>query len=203
MSRWAGPPPPRRIVTEQVVLRCWELRDAAALKTAIDDNLEHLRPFIPWAYDEPQDLAQKQELIARFRAEFDAGDDFVYGVFAPDDETVVGGTGLHTRVGPLGLEIGYWVHRRWTRRGIATALSAALTRVAFEHCGADRVEIRIDPANTASLAIPRKLGFAEEATLRRRLPGAPGEPPHDAVVFVLFRDDFERSPAARTDVRAG
>ena len=69
-------------------------------------------------------------------------------------------------------------------------MSAALTRVAFELCGVDRVEIRIDPANAASLRVPAKLGYVEEATLRRRLPGQ-----RDVVVFTLFRDAV---PAAIT-----
>lgn len=43
-------------------------------------------------------------------------------------DEVVGGCGLHRRVGPGGLEIGYWVHAAWTRRGIAAA--AGFTRVA-------------------------------------------------------------------------
>ncbi len=61
-----------------------------------------------------------------------------------------------------------------TRQGIATEAAAALTRVGFEVCDADRIEIRIEPRNTASFGVPRKLGFAEEATLRRRLPGGEG-----------------------------
>ena len=57
-----------------------------------------------------------------------------------------------------------------TRQGYITESTAALTRVGFEICEADRMEIHIDPENEASLGVPRKLGYVEEATLRRRLP---------------------------------
>ncbi len=79
--------------------------------------------------------------------------------------------------------------------GIATESSAALTRVGFEVCNADRIEIRIDPRNQASFGIPRKLGFVEEATLRRRLPSREGEPLRDVTIFTMFREDFD--PAHR------
>jgi RimJ/RimL family protein N-acetyltransferase len=87
-----------------------------------------------------------------------------------------------------------------------TESAAALTRVGFELCGADRIEIRIDPRNEASLGIPRKLGFVEEATLRRRLPGREGGPLRDVTIFTMFREDFDPSiaPAIRAfDARGG
>ncbi len=45
--------------------------DAPLLATAIAGSLDHLRPWMPWAHDEPQDLQQKVNLLRRFRAEFD------------------------------------------------------------------------------------------------------------------------------------
>jgi len=80
---------------------------------------------------------------------------------------------------------------------------AALTRVGFELCGIDRIEIRVDPENAASLAIPRKLGFVEEGTLRGILHAPDGTPMrNDGVVFALMRGELERSPAAGARFRA-
>src|SRR4051812_28398230 len=36
--------PPYRIVTERLVPRCWDPRDAPIVKAAIDSSLDHLRP---------------------------------------------------------------------------------------------------------------------------------------------------------------
>jgi RimJ/RimL family protein N-acetyltransferase len=199
---WEGPPPPYRIETDRLVIRCYDPGDAPLLKDAIDSSLDHLRPFMPWTDDEPQSLEEKVALLRRFRAAFDAGDNFVYGIFDPEERELLGGTGLHPRIGPEGLEVGYWTRTSRTRQGIATEASAAMTRVAFEICGADRVEIRIEPTNAASLAVPPKLGFPEEARLRRRLPARPGEPLRDVVVFTLFSEAYEGSPAAGTQLRA-
>ena len=194
--------PPYRIVTERLVLRCWDPRDAPLLKDALDSSLEHLRPWIPWAREEPQPLEEKAKLLRTFRGNFDLGQDFVYGIFSADEAEVVGGTGLHTRLGAGALEIGYWIRTSRIRSGFATESTAALTRVAFDICGVDRVEIRIDPANGPSRGVPKGLGFDEEARLRRRLPATEGEEPRDVVVFSLFRDGFADTPAASAQFEA-
>jgi len=197
---WEGPPAPYRIETERLVIRCYEPGDASAVKEAVDSSLAHLQAWMPWALDEPQTLQQKEELVRFFRADFEAGENFTYGIFAADETELLGGTGLHPRVGPGGLEIGYWVRASATRRGIVTESTAALTRVGFEVCAADRIEIRIEPRNLASLGIPRKLGFVEEATLRRRLPARDGGPLRDVTIFTMFREDFD--PATAQELRA-
>jgi RimJ/RimL family protein N-acetyltransferase len=67
--------------------------------------------------------------------------------------------GLHGRIGPGALEIGYWVARDHTGRSLATNGAAALTGAALALPGIERVEIHCDQANLASAAVPRKLGF--------------------------------------------
>ena len=74
---------------------------------------------------------------------------------------LAGGIGLMARIGPGGLEIGYWVRQAYTRRGLATAAAAALVEQAFRLPGVDRVEIVHDELNVASGGVPRKLGFTE------------------------------------------
>jgi RimJ/RimL family protein N-acetyltransferase len=197
---WEGPPPPYRIETERLVIRCYEPRDAPLTKDAVDTSREHLRPWMPWADNDPITLEQQMDLLRVFRSEFDAGENFAYGIFSADETEQVGGTGLHPRIGPGGLEIGYFVRASATRQGYITESTAALTRAGFEICGADRIEIRIEPGNDASMGIPRKLGFVEEATLKRRLPGRGDGPLRDVTIFTLFREDFD--PAIASGLRA-
>jgi RimJ/RimL family protein N-acetyltransferase len=189
--------PPYRVTTERLTIRCWNPRDAPLLKEAIDSSLEHLQPWMPWAREEPRPLEDKVQLLRRFRGLFDTGKDFVYGIFSLDESEVVGGTGLHTRVGDDAFEIGYWIRASRAREGLATEAVAALTRVAFIVCGVDRVEIHVEPANTASLGVPRKLGFREEATLRRRLPSGA-----DAVVLSMFGDEVDGTTVAAASLEA-
>ena len=195
--------PPYRIVTERLVVRCYDPRDAPLVKEAVDSSLDELREWMPWAHDEPKPLEEKVELMRRFRGSFDLGQEFVYGIFSADESEVVGGTGLHSRVGEDAFEIGYWVRTSRAGNGYATESSAALTRVAFEVCGVDRVEIRVDPANERSAAIPVKLGFEPEAVLGRRLPAFGDQrEPRDVRVYSLFRSLLPATPAAETAVEA-
>jgi RimJ/RimL family protein N-acetyltransferase len=179
--------PPRgpayRIVTPRLVVRCWEPRDAPLLKEAIDSSLDHLRPWMPWAQHEPQTLAEKVELLREFRGEFDLGANSVYAIFDAGDERVLGGSGLHPRIGPGALEIGYWIRADAVGQGYATESTAALTRVAFDVADVERVEIHCSTENHASAAIPRKLGYSlHEAG--------------DDLIFTLAAADFPTTPAA-------
>ena len=77
---------------------------------------------------------------------------------------LAGGAGLMARIGPGGLEIGYWVHAGHVRRGLATAATSALIAEAFTLPGITRVEIRHDELNTASGGISTP---AAECELKR------------------------------------
>lgn len=198
-----GVTPPYRIETERLVIRCYEPRDAALLKEAVDSSLDHLRPWMPWAQFEPQTLAEKVELIRGFRARFDLDQDYVYAVFARDESRLLGGSGLHKRADDGSLEIGYFIRADAIRQGLATEVTAVLTRVGFERCGLDRVDVKVDPENTPSLGVPRKLGFTEEAHLRAVLPPkVAGGPPRDAILFTMLAAELAESPALGFAYRA-
>lgn len=193
--------PPRRLSTDRLAIRCYERADAAVLKEAVDSSIDHLKPFMPWAWEAPEPVEVVEERVRSFQEQFEHGENYAYGLFTLDESELVGGAGLHRRVGPGGLEIGYWIRASRVRQGFATEAAAALTRVAFERCGADYLEIRIDPANVASLAVPTKLGYVHEATLRKRLPpNRPGEERRDATVFSLLAGDYPGSAAAQVPV---
>jgi RimJ/RimL family protein N-acetyltransferase len=183
-------------------VRCYGPGDAPKLKEAVDSSIEHLKPWMPWAHDEPQTIEQKVELLRVFRGQFDLGQNFVYGLFSADESQLVGGSGFHLRVGSDAFEIGYWIRASEEGKGLTTEATAALTRVGFEVCEVDRIEIHVEPENARSARIPQKLGYAEEARLRRRLYAAPGGEPRDTIVFTLFRSDYPGTPSASADLEA-
>src|SRR5215211_7313703 len=158
--------PAYRIETKRLVVRCYEPSDASLLAESVSENVEHLRPWMPWVYAEPEPLEEKAQRLKRFRGLFDLGQDFVYGIFNKEDTKLIGGTGLHTRLGENQLEIGYWIHKDYINQGLVTESTAALVKVAFELVHVHRLEIHNDPQNFASAAVPRKLGFTHEGTLR-------------------------------------
>jgi RimJ/RimL family protein N-acetyltransferase len=189
------------VETARLVVRCWQPADAPLLQAALAASWAHLSPWMPWAKGEPTDLEGALGLTRSWRGQFDLDQDFVYGVFSPDETEVWGGSGLHTRGSEGVREIGYWIHVDQINRGLATELAGALTRVGFEIDGLRRIEIRIVPANARSAAVARKLGYVHEGTLRARAPDGEGGY-LDTMVWALLEDEYPSSPAARTEVAA-
>jgi RimJ/RimL family protein N-acetyltransferase len=192
-----------RIETPRLVLRCWEPDDAPLMKDAVDSSIEHLLPWMPWARYEPQSLDEKLQLAREFRGQFDLGEQYVYGIFEPDESRALGGCGLHPRGGDGSLEIGYWIRADAIGQGLATEAAAVLTRVGFEHFGLERVDLSVDPDNERSRKIPVKLGFVEEGLLRRRLPPTTdGGPRRDQLMFSLLAEELAASPCPAFEYRA-
>lgn len=195
------PGPAYRIQTPRLVLRCWQPADAPLLADAVTASVEHLRPWMPWVHAEPEELEAKVQRLRGFRARFDTDGDYLYAIFSPGEDEVIGGTGLHARAGEGALEMGYWISARHVGRGYATEAAAGLTRVAFEIHGVERMEIRCDPANERSASVPRRLGYTHEATLRANVSGVDGVR-RDSMVWSLLRAEYPGSPSAAAQLRA-
>lgn len=141
-----------------VELRRWRLEHLDVLIDAVTASLPQLNVWMPWATEAPR-RDEYATVLSRFEASFDAGTEFVYGMFESGSE-VVGGCGLHLRGDPVVAEVGYWVRTDRQRRGYATTAARALTTAAFEHLdGVDEVHITMDEANAASAGVPSKLGY--------------------------------------------
>lgn len=190
-----------RLETERLLLRCWSPADAPRLRAALDANDKHLRPSIPFMRDEPRSLFQTTEWLRGHRAAFDLDRVYRYAVFDAAEETLLGENMLIPRVGPGGLEIGYWTDKDAIGKGIASEASCAMIRVAFEIEKVERVEIMCTPDNGASASIPAKLGFTHEATLMKRVKDTEDKA-CDLMVWSLFAADYPSSPAAGMAVHA-
>ena len=193
--------PAYRIESERLVIRCYNPKDALYLQKSVQESVEHLRPWLPWVKDEPEELKVKIERLREFRADFDLNKNYIYAVFNPNETELVGGTGLHPRVGSNAFEIGYWINVNHVNKGYGTEISAALTKVAFEIEHVNRVEIHCDPNNIKSAAIPKKLGYVYEATLRKRCENIEGEL-IDSMIWSIWREVYLKSPAAKAKIAA-
>jgi RimJ/RimL family protein N-acetyltransferase len=185
---------PYCIETERLVIRPYDPRDAPILKETVERSRDHLMPWMDWTPAEPEPLEDVVQRLRVFRAQFDADENWIMGAWSKDETRLLAGTGLHPRGGEGSLEIGYWVAADAIGQGIATEITAVLTRVGFEVIGLDRVDLQIEPANERSANVARKLGFTHEGTLRRRLPRRDGESRADSMVFTLLREELAGSP---------
>ncbi len=131
---------------------------AARSVAAINASLDHLHPWMAWAA-EPATEAGMAAFFAAAEELWDRRQDFLFTIVDAADEHVLGGCGLHARLGSTGLEIGYWVHVDHIGRGLATEAARALTEAAFAIDGIERVRIRCEDTNERSARVPAKLGY--------------------------------------------
>ncbi|MCC5953904.1 MAG: GNAT family N-acetyltransferase [Acidimicrobiia bacterium] len=164
--------PPEVLEGEQVTLRVWAVDDSEALGDLVLDNLDRLRPWMPWAAAEPLTATERLGVVESTVADRASGVASTYGIWWTG--RLVGSCGAHRRIGLGGLEIGYWLAADVTGRGLATDAVATLTTAALALDDVDHVEVHVDRANGASAEVPRRLGFELVSALPHELT-APGE----------------------------
>jgi RimJ/RimL family protein N-acetyltransferase len=190
-----------RVHTKRMVLRCREPADAPLVQAAVDASIEHLRPWMLWAANEPEDLAVKVQRLRQARTNFDLDKEYAYSLFDHHTGDLLGAAGLHHLPDEGVFEIGYWIHVDHINQGLATEAAGALTRVAFELLGTTRVEIHCDPLNVRSAAVAARLGFVHEATLRQRDVDSEGNP-RDTMLWTLLAGEYDGSAARGIEIEA-
>jgi ribosomal-protein-serine acetyltransferase len=170
--------PAAELGDDGVALRRWRAGDAGELYRAVTASLGHLTPwleFVSAGYTERDAV----DFVLRCQENWRQGTTFGYAALGPDGR-VIGSFSLIARIGPGGLEVGYWLHPEHTGGGVGTRAVRLLTEEAFR-VGADRVEIVHDLANVRSGAIPRRLGFVEVERRPAQGPPLSGESGTDVI----------------------
>jgi len=146
-------------------LRPLNLRDAKALFALVEANRPRLGRWLPWPATNLC-LQDSRAYILRVRAQGRAGLAQSFGLWWKDQ--LVGIAGF-VWIDPAhrSAAIGYWLAQEAEGRGLMTAAVSALIRHGFRTLQLNRIEIRAGVRNQRSRAIPRRLGFRHEGTLRQ------------------------------------
>jgi RimJ/RimL family protein N-acetyltransferase len=168
-----APRPPETLdIGGGVQLRRHRVDDAEGIAAAVAESLPELRTWMPWATEEAARPEAQRSRLEQLGPRWDHGSEYAYVILV--DGRVIGSMGLHARIEPGALELGYWVHSGYTGRGITTACARGLTAAALALPDINRVEIHCDQANTPSAAIARRLGYRLVRVDERDI-AAPGE----------------------------
>lgn len=194
-------PVPPELHTARLLLRPWRAADAPALRPVLEENRAHLAPWIPARVAEPAPLPELARRLDGFGADFRAAREWRYALLAPDGR-VLGEVGLYPRDAsgrvPYAeadrVEVGYWLRADATGQGLVTEAAGRALAVAATLPRLAHAEIRCDARNLASAAVPRRLGFTLEATLRE-----PGVVPEDGLVELQLWTRPLSRPAAHAD----
>ncbi|MBY6708728.1 GNAT family N-acetyltransferase [Rhodococcus sp. BP-241] len=151
--------PSDHIVTRRLTIRRETADDAAAVAASIGRNRDRLLPWLGWATEEAASVEAQTVRITRSGEQWDAGEMFDYAIVDRATGTFWGKISMHRRIGPRGVELGYWLDGAAEGRGVMTEAVAMIRDEALGLDWVDRVEIHCDAANVRSRAIPRRLGF--------------------------------------------
>ncbi|WP_155542547.1 GNAT family N-acetyltransferase [Amycolatopsis camponoti] len=159
--------PAESYARDEFSLTRWQTADAAELLATVAGSVEHLGAWLIWATG-GYTAADAEEFLQRTRKQWETGETHDFALRAGG--TIVGAVGLMAREG--GVEIGYWLTRDVTGRGLMTRAVSLLTEEAFR-LGAGYVEIKHDERNVRSGAVPARLGFTKAGVEPMQAPWAP------------------------------
>lgn len=183
-----------------LLLRPWSDADAPALRDAIDEDVDHLRPWLSWTLEEPATPERTRERLRTWVEEFRTGAGFRWAVTPRDRSSfILGGANLNRRFGAAAHDVGYWVRKSAARQGVAGAAVSRLAIHAFEERDVARLVSQCDVANRASASFARALGFEPlgEATA-----AYPDGAPRPVLRFEMTRESYERAHAPALRARA-
>ena len=151
-------------VDDDTTLSMVEMRDADEIFALVEASRMYLREWLPWV-DAASSVEDSKAFARASHKQYADGDGFQCCIrYRGKIAGIIG----FSRVDWLNkrVEIGYWLDEELQGRGIMTACCRVLVEFAFTEYALHRVEIRVASENQKSRAIPERLGFTCEGTLR-------------------------------------
>jgi RimJ/RimL family protein N-acetyltransferase len=126
------------------------------------EDVSRYLPYLPRSLDE---VAEKVAKYSRAIAIGNEGDYWQLAIERlAEPGRVIGDVYFSLRsVTDASAEIGWTLHPSHERQGYMTEAAGAILEIAFSEIGVHRVVARLDPRNSASAALCRRLGMREEA----------------------------------------
>jgi ribosomal-protein-serine acetyltransferase len=152
-------------IDEETELKLLEVEHAEELFALTDSCRNYLREWLPWV-DETKTVEDTKSFIES-SLKFSANDGFSVGIWYKG--RIAGCVAYHTiDWDNRSTSIGYWLGKNFQGRGLMTKACGAMVHHALDELNLNRVEIRCAVGNFKSRAVPERLGFTKEGTLRER-----------------------------------
>ncbi|MBY8877990.1 GNAT family N-acetyltransferase [Actinacidiphila acidipaludis] len=185
------------LVAGDFVLRPWRMEDLPLVHEASSDPYIPLLTSVPAVYsDEAGERFVRRQWQ---RASDGVGYSFV---IADRQDLPLGVMSLRMRDAPEGrASLGYWLVESARGRGAVAAALRAVSTWAFEELSIARLELYVEPWNTASARSAERAGFQREGLLRswQRI----GEERRDMTMYALLATDAREAAAPGSDPRGG
>ncbi|MEZ4608379.1 MAG: GNAT family N-acetyltransferase [Deinococcales bacterium] len=159
---------PEELRSERLILRGARASDSNSIYQAVRLSLPDLKQWMPWATDD-YSLAGCESNLRQAAQKFSDRSDMRFLAFEKSTGQFVVSSGLHPCDNHSSIawevpkfEIGYWCVSSYCGRGYVSETVRALSRFAFEHLNAARIQIRCADDNVASARVAENCGFVLE-----------------------------------------
>lgn len=157
--------PPSKVELTHIILKKRNTQQAYAGFECVDSDRERLREFLPWV-DATKSVEDQIWYINECLKDWDQGTLFDYAIFTKEND-YVGSIGAHSiQWANNCCELGYWLHSQYEGKGFISEAVQGLEKILFE-LGFNRIEIRCDPNNRKSAAVPLRNNYQFEGVLRQ------------------------------------
>ncbi|TDL31737.1 N-acetyltransferase [Jeotgalibacillus sp. S-D1] len=159
---------PTQLETERLILRApHQTGDGKIVNQAIRDSFYELKAWLPFAQEMPT-VEETEINLRNAHIKFLSRESFRFLIFDKDNYDFIGTTSLQGIDWDIPkCEIGYWVNTKFSGNGYMTEAVKKIANFGLNTINLRRIEIRCESTNLKSRAIPEKLGFVFEGTLRQ------------------------------------
>jgi len=156
----------RPIESARLVLQPVEPADAEELWEGVEGSRAHLEPWLPWVpFNADEEASQRYADASAL--DWDHGRACRFTIRDKKTREFYGIVGLETFAHlHQSVELGYWLKREVTGRGLMTEASRHLLTWSFSRLNVHRVRVAAATDNHASLGVIRRLGFRFEGIAR-------------------------------------
>ena len=157
---------PMPIKTNRLLIKPRFNGEGKIIYNSVMENLEHLKPWMPWAHQLQSPESSEEMCINAIKA-FEDKSDFVLSIYDLKGLELIGSTGIHKPNWKVpSFMLGYWIGKKFEGQGFVTEAVNALTLYCIEQLKAKRVYITCDSKNFRSIAVVERLGFMNEGLLK-------------------------------------
>lgn len=175
-------------VDNDITLHSIRIKSAREIYTCLDGSREFLREWLPFV-DNTLSYKDTEEVIKSIKYARGAIKDIVFEVrFREELAGILGLKGIDLVNNKA--EIGYWLGKEYTGKGIMTRSCIAAIDYAFEELQLNKLQIKCAVENIRSCNIPKQLGFLFEGIERQgeRIRGKY----LDLKVYSLLKKEWQR-----------
>lgn len=190
-----------RLVEGSVVLTPLREADAPALLDLARESREDIYPWMRWT-DGFHSLDGAIAKIAEWLGEWNRQQGYAFAAWDAGSGAMIGGGSLgQFNAKNRFCNLAYWVRTSARGRGIGPTITRGLSRFGFEQLGLLRIEILMEPENTASRRVAEKSGAQREGILRNRILNLTG--PKTALLYSLIPSDLSPTTSQPSELAPG